>query len=97
GECCSEQASLFHSRGWAGPRGALPVFGEREWTLERRSRWGRARSLFTISGRSDAGNCTLSQPNFEVMHQLGNLIFRIPTPLYGSGLIENIADATTLA
>jgi CxxC motif-containing protein (DUF1111 family) len=31
------------------------------------------------------------------MQQLGNLIFRIPTPLYGGGLIENIPDETILA
>ena len=31
------------------------------------------------------------------MQQLGNLIFRIPTPVFGAGLIENIADATILA
>jgi len=31
------------------------------------------------------------------MRQLGNLVFRIPTPVFGAGLIENIADATILA
>jgi CxxC motif-containing protein (DUF1111 family) len=31
------------------------------------------------------------------MAQLDNLIFRIPTPVFGAGLIENIADATILA
>jgi CxxC motif-containing protein (DUF1111 family) len=31
------------------------------------------------------------------MQQLNNLIFRIPTPLFGAGLIENIADETILA
>ena len=31
------------------------------------------------------------------MLQLGNVIFRIPTPVFGAGLIENIADATILA
>jgi len=58
---------------------------------------GGVHDLFTIAGRSDAGNCNLAQPNFELMHQLGNLIFRIPTPVFGAGLIENIADATILA
>lgn len=58
---------------------------------------GGVHALFTITGRQDAGNCTLAQPNFEQMQQLNNLIFRIPTPVFGAGLIENIADATILA
>jgi len=58
---------------------------------------GGVHDLFTIAGRADAGSCTLAQPNFELMHQLGNLIFRISTPVFGAGLIENIADATIVA
>ncbi len=58
---------------------------------------GGVHALFTIAGRQDAGGCTLAQPNFEQMQKLNNLIFRIPTPLFGAGLIENIADETILA
>jgi CxxC motif-containing protein (DUF1111 family) len=58
---------------------------------------GGVHDLFTITGRGDAGSCTLAQPNFEQMAELHNLIFRIPTPVFGAGLIENIADATILA
>ena len=58
---------------------------------------GGVHALFTIAGRGDAGNCSLAQPNFEQMAGLHNLIFRIPTPVFGTGLIENIADATILA
>lgn len=58
---------------------------------------GGVHDLFTIAGRSDAPNCSLSQPNFEQMQQLNDLIFRIPTPVFGSGLIENIPDTTILA
>jgi CxxC motif-containing protein (DUF1111 family) len=58
---------------------------------------GGVHALFTISGRTDAGTCTLAQPNFDQMQQAGNLIFRIPTPVFGAGLIENIPDATILA
>jgi CxxC motif-containing protein (DUF1111 family) len=58
---------------------------------------GGVHALFTIKGRSDAGSCSLAQPNFEQMQRLGNVIFRIPTPVFGAGLIENIADATILA
>ena len=58
---------------------------------------GGVHALFTITGRGDAGSCSLAQPNFEQMSQLHNLIFRIPTPTFGAGLIENIADATIVA
>jgi len=58
---------------------------------------GGVHAVFTITGRSDAAGCTLAQPPFQQMEQIGNLIFRIPTPVYGAGLIENIADATILA
>jgi CxxC motif-containing protein (DUF1111 family) len=58
---------------------------------------GGVHALFTIRGRQDAVGCNLAQPNFEQMLQANNLIFRIPTPTYGAGLIENIADETILA
>ena len=58
---------------------------------------GGVHDVFSIAGRSDALGCTMAQPNFEQMERLKNLIFRIPTPTFGAGLIENIADATILA
>ena len=58
---------------------------------------GGVHALFTIAGRSDAGSCALAQPNFDQMQQAGNLIFRIPTPVFGAGLIENIPDIAILA
>jgi len=58
---------------------------------------GGVHDVFTIAGRSDAPNCNLPQPNFDQMNQLNNITFRIPTPLFGGGLIENIPDSTILA
>ncbi len=58
---------------------------------------GGVHALFTITGRSDATGCSMAQPNFEQMQQLNNLIFRIPTPVYGAGLLESISDETILA
>jgi len=55
---------------------------------------GGVHALFTISGRSDANGCNISQPPFTAAEKLKNLIFRIPTPLYGAGLIEAIDDET---
>lgn len=58
---------------------------------------GGVHDLFTISGRPDAGSCSLSQPNFAQAMAANNIIFRIPTPVYGAGLIENISETTLLA
>jgi len=58
---------------------------------------GGVEDLFTVSGRSDAGNCSLPQPSFSTAQQTNNIIFRIPTPVFGAGLIENIDDSTLLA
>ena len=58
---------------------------------------GGVHALFTIAGRADAGHCNLAQPNFAAMQQAGNIIFRIPTPVFGAGLVESIADATIFA
>jgi CxxC motif-containing protein (DUF1111 family) len=55
---------------------------------------GGVHDLFTISGRSDApAGCNLTQPNFPAQLSQGNVIFRIPTPVFGLGLIEAIPDS----
>ena len=58
---------------------------------------GGVHGLFTIQGRSDARGCVLAQPDFERQFASQNAIFRIPTPVFGDGLIENISDETILA
>jgi CxxC motif-containing protein (DUF1111 family) len=58
---------------------------------------GGVEDLFTVSGRPDAGSCRLQQPNFAAAEAANNIIFRIPTPTFGAGLIENIDDSTMLA
>ena len=57
---------------------------------------GGVHDLFTIAGRSDAPGCTLAQPDFEKELANRNVIFRIPTPLFGAGLIEQIPDNVIL-
>jgi len=57
---------------------------------------GGVEDLFTVSGRSDAGSCSLPQPSFTLAGQGNNIIFRIPTPTFGAGLIENLDDSTLL-
>ena len=58
---------------------------------------GGVHQLFTIAGRADAGSCALEQPNFAAELANDNVRFRIPTPLFGTGLMENIADDTIRA
>jgi CxxC motif-containing protein (DUF1111 family) len=58
---------------------------------------GGVEDLFTVSGRTDAGSCSLQQPSFNVARVTNNIIFRIPTPTFGTGLMANIDDSTLLA
>ncbi|MCU1233320.1 MAG: hypothetical protein JWP63_1287 [Candidatus Solibacter sp.] len=53
---------------------------------------GGVHNLFTISGMKGAQGCVLQQPDFEAELARKNLIFRIPTPVFGAGLIEQIPD-----
>jgi CxxC motif-containing protein (DUF1111 family) len=57
---------------------------------------GGVHALFTIQGRDDAPGCVLAQPDFATAVANRNVIFRIPTPVFGAGLIEEITDTTIL-
>jgi CxxC motif-containing protein (DUF1111 family) len=65
---------------------------------------GGVHDLFVVTGRGDAAGCNIAQPNFlpagqPLSGQGGNpnIIFRIPTPVFGAGLIESIPDSAILA
>ncbi len=58
---------------------------------------GGVHGLFSIMGRSDAEGCTLVQPNFGQQLAGNNVIFRIPTPVFGLGLVEATPDSTLQA
>jgi len=65
---------------------------------------GGVHDLFVISGRSDgsgvdATGCGIRQEDFNALFNPfnPNLIFRIPTPVFGAGLIEQISDAAIVA
>src|ERR1700730_11104269 len=45
---------------------------------------GGVHDLFTIAGADGAGSCKLDQPNFEEELRHDNVIFRIPTPVFGA-------------
>src|SRR5258708_3009803 len=57
---------------------------------------GGVHSIFTITGLKDADGCILQQPDFARQLRRKNVIFRIPTPVFGAGLIEQIPDQVIL-
>jgi CxxC motif-containing protein (DUF1111 family) len=69
---------------------------------------GGVHDLFVITGRTDATNqpnantgtnttCTVAQTNFPAQIAANNVIFRIPTPTFGLGMIENVGELTLAA
>jgi len=65
---------------------------------------GEVHDIFVITGRTDAPGCNIAQFDFlpagnPLTGQGGNsnIIFRIPTPVFGAGLIEAIPDSAILA
>jgi CxxC motif-containing protein (DUF1111 family) len=65
---------------------------------------GEVHAVYVITGRTDAPGCNITQPDFlpagdPLTGQRGNrnIIFRIPTPMFGAGLIESIPDSAILA
>ncbi len=58
---------------------------------------GGVHALFTLTGRAGAESCSIAQPDFARQLALRNVIFRIPTPVFGAGLIELISDAAIVA
>src|SRR6266436_5587083 len=54
---------------------------------------GGVHDLFVITGRSDAPGCNIQQPNFAAAVAANNVIFRIPTPTFGLGLVEAVPDS----
>jgi CxxC motif-containing protein (DUF1111 family) len=88
-----------------GANNDIPAFVQRDGPIrEARFKFkpdgtpdGGVHALFTITGRSDAPGCSISQPDFRTAAAQNDLIFRIPTPTFGAGLIEAIDDDTILA
>jgi CxxC motif-containing protein (DUF1111 family) len=74
----------------------FPFFFNPNGTVNTSNPNGGVEDLFTVSGRGDAGSCSLQQPSFSAAEQANDIIFRIPTPTFGAGLIENLDDSTLL-
>jgi CxxC motif-containing protein (DUF1111 family) len=58
---------------------------------------GGVTNTFTITGREGANGCNLAQHDFAREIANRNIIFRIPSPVFGAGLIEQIPDSAILA
>src|SRR6266436_5903653 len=55
---------------------------------------GGVHDLFVITGRADAPGCNIKQPDFAAAIAARNIIFRIPTPVFGTGLVEAVSDTS---
>jgi CxxC motif-containing protein (DUF1111 family) len=65
------------------------------------TRDGGVHALFVISGREDgstsAAGCNIQQEDFATQLRNNNVVFRIPTPVFGMGLMEQIPDRAILS
>jgi CxxC motif-containing protein (DUF1111 family) len=83
-----------------GAKNVLPPFVTRDGPV-REARFvlnpdgtpdGFVHELFVITGRPDAHGCNITQPNFAGEVAANNVVLRIPTPVFGLGLVEGISD-----
>lgn len=58
---------------------------------------GGVHQLFVITGLPNTDGCEIVQPDFDAQLANNNVVFRIPTPTFGLGLVEAIADRDILA
>jgi len=72
----------------------FPFFFNANGTVNFNAPDGGVHDLFTISGRADSAGCVLAQPPFNAARAANNIIFRIPTPVFGAGLMQIITDKT---
>lgn len=75
----------------------FPFFFNSNGTVNTSAPNGGVETLYTVTGRPDAGSCNLQQPSFATAQSANDIIFRIPTPTFGAGLVENLDDSTLLA
>jgi CxxC motif-containing protein (DUF1111 family) len=58
---------------------------------------GGVHAIYTINGRTGATGCQMPPPDYDTQLAANNVIFRIPTPTFGAGLIESIPDSAIIA
>jgi CxxC motif-containing protein (DUF1111 family) len=74
----------------------FPFFFNSNGSANTNSPNGGVEDIFTVSGLTGASSCSLQQPSFAIAQEANNIIFRIPTPTFGAGLLENLDDSTLL-
>ena len=79
-----------------GMRNVLPAFITASGPVRGRAFQsdGGVHALFTVAGSSTVPNCQIRQPDFA---RIRNVVFRIPTPLFGLGLVRLISDERLVA
>ncbi len=75
----------------------FPFFFNSNGTVNTSAPNGGVETIFTVSNLPNATGCNLAQPPFNTAASANNLIFRIPTPVFGAGLLENVDDSTLYA
>ena len=101
------QVNMVGSLASIGARNVLPSFIQdtgpiREARLKRKpdgSPDGSVHPLFVVSGMvagEDASACDIVQPDFAAEVARNNVSLRIVTPVFGLGLVEQIAETTIL-
>jgi CxxC motif-containing protein (DUF1111 family) len=75
----------------------FPFFFNSNGTVNTSAPNGGVETLFTVTGLQGSGTCNLTQPNFAAAQAANNVIFRIPTPTFGDGLVENLDDSTLIS
>ena len=75
----------------------FPFFFNSNGSVNTNAPNGGVEDIFTVSGLPGASRCNLQQPSFAAAISANNIIFRIPTPTFGLGLVENLDDSTLIA
>jgi CxxC motif-containing protein (DUF1111 family) len=51
---------------------------------------GGVHQIFTIANRADSGGCQQQQEDLDAQFAAGNVTLRIPTPVFGMGLVQSV-------
>jgi CxxC motif-containing protein (DUF1111 family) len=87
-------SAVIFSGGYTSPKG--PIREVRFQFNPDGTRDGGVHNTATITGRTGADGCSLALDDIRGEFANHNVIFRIPTPVFGAGLIEQINDGTIL-
>jgi CxxC motif-containing protein (DUF1111 family) len=90
--------AIFAGRGYSYTTGYGPIREVRFKSNPDGSPDGGVHNTATIRGRLGAtAGCSLAVDDINGQFAAGNVTFRVPTPVFGTGLIEAIPDTTIVA